>query len=378
MSGTPKKPADKAGRKSVPTSGDAASPKRERRPAGQATGKGGKASAAKSPRAESAASRPAARRPGAAGGRATPRPPRGPLHRRLTRPTPSDLLALLVLGLTAALGACAGHRDGNGGGGGGGTGSTPGGQVTVRFLDVGQGDAVLVRSPEGKTLLVDGGRSTTRMKALLAEYGVDKVDLMVATHADSDHITGLITAAQEAKPTLFVNNGLAGTTKTWERLVSALRADGTTFQKAGNQVVNLGSVKVHVIGPPADMGDDQNDNSVGLRVEFGRFSALMTGDSETPETRAWLAGDRAEIRGPIQVYKSIHHGAANGDNQAWLDAVKPETVTISVGPNNYGHPTRAALDLYAKNGVKVYRTDEQGTVTFTGSADGSYKVTTEK
>jgi beta-lactamase superfamily II metal-dependent hydrolase len=280
-----------------------------------------------------------------------------------------------VVGLTAALGACAGQRDGNGGG----TGTAlPAGQVTVRFLDVGQGDAVLVRSPEGKTLLVDGGRSTTRMKELLAEYGVDKVDLMVATHADSDHITGLVTAAQEARPTLFINNGLAGTTKTWERLVAALRADGTTFQKAGHQVVNLGSVKVRVLGPPADMGDDQNDNSVGLRLEFGRFSALMTGDSETPETRAWLAEDRAGIRGPVQVYKSIHHGAANGDNQAWLDAVRPETVTISVGPNNYGHPTQAALDLYAKNRVKVYRTDQQGTVTFTGNADGTYKVKTEK
>lgn len=375
MSGDPKKPAAKA------------APKKERSPratGGAGAAAGGKAGAGGPGRSGRAAGegparssdRSAARR--GASGRQPPAAPRRPLHTHLTRPTPSDLLALLVVGLTAALGACAGHRDGGSGSGGGGTGTLPTGQVTVRFLDVGQGDAVLVRSPEGKTLLVDGGRSTTRMKTLLAEYGVSKVDLMVATHADSDHITGLVTAAQEASPTLFINNGLAGTTKTWERLVTALRAEGTTFQKAGNQVVNLGSVRVRVIGPPADMGDDQNANSVGIRLEFGRFGALMTGDSETPETRAWLAGDRAEIRGPIQVYKSIHHGAANGDNQAWLDAVKPETVTISVGPNNYGHPTREALDLYARNGVKVYRTDRQGTVTFTGNADGSYKVTTEK
>ncbi|WP_226991362.1 ComEC/Rec2 family competence protein [Deinococcus gobiensis] len=375
MSGDPTKPAAKARRKKAHVSAEASGtpgdrPARQRSPRAAAKGQG---------REGAASSRPAARRPAGPGRRpATPPAPRGPLHRRLTRPTPSDLLALLVLGLTAALGACAGHRDGNGNAGGGGGGTLPAGQVTVRFLDVGQGDAVLVRSPEGKTMLVDGGRSTTRMKELLQTYGVSKVDLMVATHADSDHITGLITAAQEANPTLFVNNGLAGTTKTWERLVAALRADGTTFQKASNQIVNLGSVRVHVLAPPAGMGDDQNDNSVGVRLEFGRFGALMTGDSETPETRAWLAEDRPEARGPVQVYKSIHHGAANGDNQAWLDAVKPETVTISVGPNNYGHPTRAALDLYAKNGVKVYRTDEQGTVTFTGSADGSYKVTTEK
>lgn len=373
MSGDPKKPAAKAGARKArkPAAGrtDKPAAKGATPPQGKSGGAG------KATRAESSTARSGSRRGGT--GSPRPTPPRRPLHTRLTRPTPSDLLALLVVGLTAALGACAGHREGNGGGGGD-TGTLPAGQVTVRFLDVGQGDAVLVRSPEGKTLLVDGGRSTTRMKTLLAQYGVDKVDLMVATHADSDHITGLITAAQEASPTLFINNGLAGTTKTWERLVTALRADGTTFQKAGNQVVNLGSVKVRVLGPPADMGDDQNDNSVGLRLDFGRFSALMTGDSETPETRAWLAGNRSEMRGPVQVYKSIHHGAANGDNQAWLDAVKPQTVTISVGPNNYGHPTREALDLYAKNGIEVYRTDRQGTVTFTGNADGTYKVTTEK
>ncbi|MFC5848904.1 ComEC/Rec2 family competence protein [Deinococcus petrolearius] len=366
MSGDRNKPAARAAAKKDPKPAVKA-------PAG--SGKAGHAGAARTGRGEAA--RPAARPAGGGKGKRGHAAPRGPLRTRLTRPTPSDLLALLVIGLTAALGACAGQRDGDGGSGGGG-GTLPTGQVTVRFLDVGQGDAVLVRSPEGKTLLVDGGGSTTRMKELLSEYGVDKVDLMVATHADSDHITGLVTAAQEASPTLFINNGLAGTTRTWERLVAALRAEGTTFQKASNQVVNLGSVKVRVISPPPDMGDDQNANSVGLRIDFGRFGALMTGDSETPETRAWLAEDRPELRGPVQVYKSIHHGAANGDNQAWLGAVKPETVTISVGPNNYGHPTREALDLYARNGVEVYRTDRQGTVTFTGSADGSYKVTTEK
>ncbi|GBF05537.1 metallo-beta-lactamase superfamily hydrolase-like protein [Deinococcus aerius] len=292
-------------------------------------------------------------------------------------PSPSDLLGVLVLVLTASLAACT-ARDRGEQGGDGQTGTQPAGQVTIRFLDVGQGDAVLIRSPEGKTLLYDGGRSSDRMRGYLQTYGIDSIDLMVASHADADHITGLIPAAETAKPRLFINNGLAGTTRTWERLVAALEKDGTTFQKANGQVINLGSVKVRVIAPPAGMGDDQNDNSVGLRVEFGDFRALMTGDSEKPETQAWLAEDRAEIRGPFQVYKSIHHGAANGDHQAWLAAVRPENVVIGVGENNYGHPTKTALDLYKANGIRIYRTDRQGTVTFTGNADGTYTATTDR
>ncbi|MEW6421660.1 MAG: ComEC/Rec2 family competence protein [Deinococcota bacterium] len=299
----------------------------------------------------------------------------GKKNERRGGPTPSDLLGLLVLALTASLAACAFGGDKKSGDEKTGQ---PGGQVTIRFLDVGQGDAVLVRSPEGKTLLYDGGRSVSRMQDDLQTYGVDKIDLMVASHADADHITGLIPAAEQAKPTLFINNGLAGTTRTWDRLVTALKDAGTTFQKANNQVINLGSVKVRVIAPPAGMGGDQNDNSVGIRIDFGDFHALMTGDSETPETTAWLAQDRAEVQGPFQVYKSIHHGAANGDNQAWLAVVRPENVVISVGENNYGHPTQKALDLYKQNGIRIYRTDQQGTVTFMGSGDGTYTVTTDR
>ncbi|KEF34878.1 competence protein ComEC [Deinococcus sp. RL] len=324
---------------------------------------------------------PSGKAPARAGKKAPARKPapKGKGGKRRGGPGPSDLLGLFVLLLTAGLAACAGKEVLSGGSGeGSAEAQVPSGQVVIRFLDVGQGDAVLVRSPEGKTLLYDGGRSAERMREHLTTYGVDKIDLMVASHADADHIAGLVPAAQRAKPTLFLNNGIAGTTQTWGRLVSALEEAGTTFQKANKQVVNLGSVKVRVIAPPPGLGDEQNVNSVGVRIEFGEFRALLTGDSERPETEAWLAQDRPEIRGPFQVYKSIHHGAANGDHPAWLATVRPQNVVIGVGPNNYGHPTEAALALYRETGARVYRTDRQGTVTFTASADGTYTVTTDR
>ncbi|MCP2014205.1 beta-lactamase superfamily II metal-dependent hydrolase [Deinococcus sp. HSC-46F16] len=324
---------------------------------------------------------PASRKPAAKAKKAPARKsaPKGAKGKRRGGPGPSDLLGLFVLLLTAGLAACAGKEVLRGGSGDQKTDpQAPTGQMVIRFLDVGQGDAVLVRSPEGKTLLYDGGRSAERMRTHLDTYGVDKIDLMVASHADADHIAGLVPAAQRAKPTLFINNGLAGTTQTWERLVNALEEAGTTFQKANKQVVNLGSVKVRVIAPPPGMGDDQNENSVGVRIEFGEFRALLTGDSEKPETEAWLEQDRPEIKGPFQLYKSIHHGAANGDHPAWLATVRPENVVIGVGENNYGHPTQTALNLYRETGARVYRTDRQGTVTFTANADGTYTATTDR
>ncbi|WP_235514658.1 excalibur calcium-binding domain-containing protein [Deinococcus sp. Leaf326] len=253
------------------------------------------------------------------------------------------------------------------------------GALTIRFLDVGQGDAVLITSPEGKSVLYDGGRSEPRLQTLLRQYEVQSLDLVAASHADADHITGLIPAVTLYKPRFFLNNGLAGTTQTWRKLVTAAQQAGTQGLVAKDQIINLGSVKLTVLAPPPGMPrTEQNLNSVGLLVQYGAFRALMTGDSETPETAGWLKKYPAGTLGPVEVYKSIHHGAANGDNAAWLAAVRPKNVVVSVGPNNYGHPTATALNLYKSVGAAVWRTDQMGTVTITVQTTGAYTITTEK
>ena len=115
----------------------------------------------------------------------------------------------------------------------------PAGVLTLRFLDVGQGDAVLITSPEGKSVLYDGGRSEVRMATLLRQYEVRSLDLLVASHADADHITGLIPAVTTLRPRFFLNNGTAGTTQTWAKLTGALKAAGTQGLPARNQVTAL-------------------------------------------------------------------------------------------------------------------------------------------
>lgn len=238
------------------------------------------------------------------------------------------------------------------------------GVLTLRFLDVGQGDALLITAPEGQSILYDGGRSEPRMTELLQQYGVKSLALVAASHADADHITGLVPAIQEFRPKLFLNNGLAANTKIFGTLTATAARVGTQGLLATGRVINLGSVKVTVLPPPPGMPrTDQNLNSVGLLVEYGTFRALMTGDSETAETQGWLTKYPASFLGPVDVYKSSHHGAANGDNLPWLGAVRPKNVVVSVGPNNYGHPTAKALGLYRQLGATTWRTDQQGTIT---------------
>ena len=257
--------------------------------------------------------------------------------------------------------------------------AAPRGVLTIRFLDVGQGDAVLITAPEGQSLLYDGGRSESRMRELIRQYDIGNVSLVAASHGDGDHITGLIPVTALYKPKFFLNNGLAATTQTWGRLMNVVSQAGTQGLLAKDQTINLGSVKITVLPPPPGMPkNDQNLNSVGLLVQYGGFKALMTGDAETAETAAWLRKYPATTFGPVQVYKSIHHGATNGDNATWLKAVRPSNVVISVGPNNYGHPTQSALNLYHSVGATTYRTDLNGTVTVTVRPTGAYTITTER
>lgn len=161
--------------------------------------------------------------------------------------------------------------------------------------------------------------------------------------------------------------------------MTAAQKAGTQGLVARDQVINLGSVKITVLPPPPGLPkNEQNLNSIGLLVQYGSFRALMTGDSETAETAAWLKKYPASFLGPVDVYKSIHHGAKNGDNLAWLNAVRPRNVVVSVGPNNYGHPTAEALALYRQVGATTYRTDQQGTVTVVVQPGGRFAITTER
>ena len=247
-------------------------------------------------------------------------------------------------------------------------------RLTLTFIDVGQGDAVLIRSPSGQNVLYDGGRPAEEVLNYLRASGVGSLDLVIASHADADHIGGLAAVVRAYKPKLFLDNGLTHDTQTYRGLLRAVRGAGSQLVPPTARRIGLGDASLQVVPPPDDDSLSSNDHSVGIIVSYGKFRAAMTGDAEEPEVHWWLE-NVPELLEPVAVYKAAHHGSPNGDSQESMATFKPETVVISVGKDNaYGHPSAEALALYKEAGAEVYRTDESGTVQVAAAQNGSYQV----
>jgi beta-lactamase superfamily II metal-dependent hydrolase len=230
------------------------------------------------------------------------------------------------------------------------------GNLTVSFLDVGQGDAILVQSPEGKVALVDGGPSNLNL-------GVDKIDLVIVSHHHADHITGMVAVVEKFKPKVYVDSGSSHTSSTYKRLLSAVSKAGCQFaQPDAGRKIQLGTVTFRLFPQPPEDGNE-NNNSVGVRLEYGDFSVLLTGDSEKKERAWWRNNADATLYRAVTVLKAAHHGSRNGMNAAWLKATDPKLAVISCGKgNNYGHPHKETLDLLKAQAVPVKRTDVDGTI----------------
>lgn len=242
--------------------------------------------------------------------------------------------------------------------------------VEIHFLDVGQGDAAVIRSPEGKVALVDAGRGGSVLAALAA-LGIESIDIVIASHAHADHIGGLQRVITSVPVRYYMDNGEPHTTATYMNLMRTLEASEITYLEATERTIELGSVKLRVLPPPG--WSDHNNNSVGLVVEYGEFKALFTGDSEAGELQYFLSRGVPDVT----VLKAPHHGSRNGVTPAWLDTTRPEVVVISCGLNNqYGHPHEWALRYYEAVHAEVFRTDLDGNVTVRAVAKGSFDVVT--
>ncbi|WP_177183062.1 DNA internalization-related competence protein ComEC/Rec2 [Deinococcus reticulitermitis] len=236
----------------------------------------------------------------------------------------------------------------------------------LAFLDVGQGDATLLRVP-GLTMLVDGGGSVGSdydvgkgaVLPALRALGVRDLDVVVATHADTDHIEGLPSVLR-ALPVGEVWVGQlkqAGEDPVLDALIAAARERGVPVREVrrGDQVSAAG-VKVTVLWPQGRFwSTEDNDNSVALRVEAGEFRAALLGDLADPAEALIGAGD-------LTLLKAAHHGSRYSTGETLLRQTTPRDVLISVGRNTYGHPTQAVLDRIAAAGARVWRTDHTGTV----------------
>lgn len=241
----------------------------------------------------------------------------------------------------------------------------PDGNLHVAFLDIGQGDAVLITTPRGRQMLVDGGPSSVIALKQLGEkmpFWDNTLDVLVSTHPDSDHLTGLVAVARRFEVGTVLVSDIAGDSalaKEWQTTIAGTRV---ITAQAGMRLQLDNGVSVRVLNPgsASEAFPDKNNHSVTTMIEMGRVRFLLSGDLEAPGEAALLASG-ADVR--AMVLKSPHHGSDTGSSATFLDAVQPQVVVISVGADNpFGHPTPAVLARYAARDIAILRTDERGTV----------------
>src|SRR5918996_1024538 len=264
----------------------------------------------------------------------------------------------------------------------------PSENLTIAFVDVGQGDSILVILPNTKTLLIDGGQQEEYGKVLtsLRQHGLSHIDVVVATHPHADHIGGLIDVIKNVDVGQVLDSGQVHTTQTFEDFLDAIEMKKIPLKSVrGGDSINLDpTVKVEVLNPPANLLDSAyneaefNDNSVILKLTYDEFSALLVGDiQETNEAR--LVSENTTAL-DAEVLKAGHHGSRTSSSSPFLSAVTPEVVIISIGAGNtYGHPHQEALDrISAARTEHLFRTDVDGTITLTANGSSSeYSILTE-
>jgi len=254
-------------------------------------------------------------------------------------------------------------------------------------LDVGQGDAILLRSPGGRWALVDAGPRTRTFDAgartvlpYLRRRGVEALDLLVLTHPDMDHVGGAASILEEFPVRAVLDPGVATGTEVFLDALEAARERGVPWYVMGaGDSLNLDGMALRVLAP-GDLEEDgadneRNDVSLVLEIRFGAFAALLTGDAPAASEERFL---QRLLSPRVQVLKVGHHGSATSTTRELLERANPETALISVGKRNrFGHPHPAVLDLLRQAGTQVFRTDLGGVLVVRARRDGSHAVSAQ-
>jgi competence protein ComEC len=256
-------------------------------------------------------------------------------------------------------------------------------ELSVVFLDVGQGDSILIHAPNGQVMLIDGGRSIDLADQVILPqikaWGASQVDVLVVTHPDADHISGLVGVLENFPVKLAALTGDQHTTQIYERLLTDIRDKHIQALqvRTGTTIPFDPAVKLEVLSPDDESvnRDNTNDGSIVLKLTYGQTSFLFTGDAEMSINQALLQRG-VDVR--ATVLKLGHHGSRTSTDEDWLRAVQPQLGIISAGAGNpYGHPHAEVIAAFDALGIQYIRTDEHGTITVV--SDGKQlRVTSQK
>ncbi|MBM7551683.1 S-layer homology domain-containing protein [Thalassobacillus pellis] len=251
----------------------------------------------------------------------------------------------------------------------------PLGDTEAHFIDVGQGDSILLESPSGKTILVDGGRKSAGEKVVdyLNKAGIDTIDLMVATHPDADHIGGLIDVLQQVEVKEVLDSGKSHTTDTYMEYLKLIDQKNIPFSVAEEgSTINFDEALDIKVLHSTSSSSDNNESSIVLEVSHGEIDFLLTGDATVDNEQQII--DNYEVE--AEILKVGHHGASTSTSEAFLAEVNPEVGILSYGENSYGHPESEIVDRLRDHETALYSTCHQGTITVTTNGSG-YDVNAE-
>lgn len=245
------------------------------------------------------------------------------------------------------------------------------GILTVAFLNIGQGDAIYIESPAGNQVLIDGGpgKSILRELSAMMPFYDRSIDVVLATHADQDHVGGLPDVLNKYKVGLFMETGVLGPSSSYEEL-ERLTLEKSIEKVLARRDMSLdlgGGATLYILFPDRDMtGSDTNSSSIVAKLVLGESKFLLTGDSPKA-IETYLLSLEDDHQGDLDsdVLKAGHHGSKTSTGEEFVEAVSPEYTVISAGKKNrYGHPHQEVLDILNKYKVKILRTDQAGRIIF--------------
>ncbi|MEK7517391.1 MAG: MBL fold metallo-hydrolase [Patescibacteria group bacterium] len=252
-------------------------------------------------------------------------------------------------------------------------------KLHIVFCDVGQGDAIYIKTPSNSDILIDGGPNESVLSCLGSNMPFwDKtLELVILTHPHADHLNGLISVAENYKIIAFATEDLKNKTQGFAKLMDLIKNQERIkiqYVYAGDKFELKDEVVLEVVGPTkkflqltspgGNIGESGEFASVLSLIKYKGFEVLLTGDSQASElSEAIQSFDFAQDFSTVSVLQVPHHGSKTGLNSDILDSIKPELAVISVGSNNkYGHPAKEIIEILRDRDIKILRTDRDGEI----------------
>jgi competence protein ComEC len=249
----------------------------------------------------------------------------------------------------------------------------PADNLKVNFINVGEGDCILIEAPNKINILIDGGGTPQSdfdvgskiVIPYLRRKGINEIDLLILTHPHLDHLEGLLPVLKEFKVDMVLDSGLICDSSEYKEFVSLIQKKGIPYHKAkaGDNFIFSNNLEIFLLNPLYDSDfyeeSDFNNASIVVKLFYKNADFLFTGDIEKAAEKKLLVWDNIL---QSDIIKVGHHGSATSTNPEFLDKVDPSIAVITVGKNHFGHPSQKIIERLEDKNIQIYRTDEDGTI----------------